>query len=171
MFCATTPMQGQAGSDWRQIFAQRLPAYGHRNWIVVADSAYPSQTREGIETIVSQRGQIEVLKVVLDELAKSRHVVPVPWTDSELKYLNEEETPGITKYREELGALLKGRDSQSLAHEQILAKLDEVSRLYKVLVIKTTMGTPYTTVFLQLDCAYWTPAQDEKLRLRMKQTR
>jgi len=33
-----------------------LPLFGHRNWIVVADSAYPAHSMPGIETIVSGAG-------------------------------------------------------------------------------------------------------------------
>ncbi len=27
----------QSGANWEQILMDRLPLYGHRNWIVVAD--------------------------------------------------------------------------------------------------------------------------------------
>jgi hypothetical protein len=29
---------GGRSSDWKAVFQSRLPLYGHRNWIVVADS-------------------------------------------------------------------------------------------------------------------------------------
>ena len=50
----------QAPQSWQQIVAERLPLYGHRNWIVIADSAYPAQSRARIETVVSgvRRGAI-----------------------------------------------------------------------------------------------------------------
>jgi hypothetical protein len=35
-FAQTSP-----GHEWRRAVAEHLPLYGHRNWIVVADSAYP----------------------------------------------------------------------------------------------------------------------------------
>jgi len=38
---------------WRATLDDRLPLLGHRNWIVVADSAYPWQASAGIETIVT----------------------------------------------------------------------------------------------------------------------
>ena len=38
---------------WKLVLNERLPVYGHRNWIVVADSAYPEQSADAIETIVS----------------------------------------------------------------------------------------------------------------------
>ena len=46
-------MSGLGADDWQKVLADRLPAYGHRNWIVVADAAYPAQAKDGIETIVA----------------------------------------------------------------------------------------------------------------------
>jgi len=45
-----------------------LPLYGHRNWIVVADSAYPAQSKSGIQTIASGEDQIPVVQKVLDAI-------------------------------------------------------------------------------------------------------
>jgi hypothetical protein len=39
-------------SDWKAVVQNRLPLYGHRNSIVVADSAFPVYANSGIETIV-----------------------------------------------------------------------------------------------------------------------
>ena len=52
--------------DWERQLRSLLPLFGHRNWIVVADSAYPAQSKPGIETIVSGDEQIPVLRHVLD---------------------------------------------------------------------------------------------------------
>jgi hypothetical protein len=34
---------------WKCVLAERVPAFGHRNWIVIAESACPAQARGGIE--------------------------------------------------------------------------------------------------------------------------
>ena len=47
-----------------------------------------------------------------------------------------------------------------MLHEQIIAKLDQVSQVFRVLIIKTDLTIPYTTVFFELGCAYW-PADAE----------
>jgi hypothetical protein len=39
-------------ADWRTIVQRRLPVYEHRNWIVVADAAFPTYSQASIETIV-----------------------------------------------------------------------------------------------------------------------
>jgi hypothetical protein len=34
--------------EWQEQFAARLPEYGHRNWIVIADFTYLRQSADGI---------------------------------------------------------------------------------------------------------------------------
>ncbi len=157
----------ETSPNWQQIVAERLPLYGHRNWIVIADSAYPAQSRAGIETVVSGAGQMEVLQKVLSALSASRHVRPIIYTDKELRFVPESDAPGIENYRHDLNTLLKGASVQSLPHEEIIAKLDQAGQTFRVLIIKTNLTIPYTTVFLQLDCAYWSAEQEGKLRTAM----
>jgi hypothetical protein len=160
-----------AGSDWEQTLHQRLPLYGHRNWIVVADSAYPAQSRDGIETIVSNADHFQVLQKVLAALAASKHVTPIIYTDKELGFVREENAPGISEFRDRLAKMLAGRTTHPLQHEGIIAKLDQTSQTFRVLIIKTNLTIPYTSVFLQLDCAYWGPGAEKRLRVDMGETR
>jgi hypothetical protein len=153
-----------AGSDWKSVLQDRLPVYGHRNWIVVADSAYPAQTATGIETVYSDADEVDVLNFVFKTLANSRHVAPIVFTDRELSLLPENEVPGITGYRETLKSIVGDRQINALPHIKLIEKLDQVSQSFRVLIIKTRMAMPYTSVFLQLDCAYWTPEQESRLR-------
>jgi L-fucose mutarotase/ribose pyranase (RbsD/FucU family) len=162
------PAQGQ-GEDWQTALRSRLPLYGHRNWIVVADSAYPAQSRPGIETVVADADQLSVLKTVLDLIGGSKHVRPIIYLDKELTSLQDSEVPGVSTYKKQVQDLTKGREAQSLLHEEIISKLDAVSQTFRVLIIKTNMTMPYTSVFLQLDCAYWGPEQERKLRAAMNQ--
>jgi hypothetical protein len=155
------------GADWEQVLTERLPLYGHRNWIVIADSAYPAQAREGIETIVVNADQVRVLRHVLSALDASIHVRPILYLDKELGFLDENMVPGIGPYRAKVEDLARNRESHLLPHEQIIRKLDEAGQTFKVLIIKTTMTMPYTSVFLQLDCAYWGPEAEQKLRAAM----
>jgi L-fucose mutarotase/ribose pyranase (RbsD/FucU family) len=154
-------------ANWQKVLAERLPAYGHRNWIVVADSAYPAQARDGIETIVADADQLHVLEVVLEALAKSKHVTPIIHTDQELNYLDDAQVAGVEAYRERLAVMFKDKTVEALPHEKIIERLDEVSRTFRVLIIKTNMTVPYSTVFLQLDCAYWGPDAEKGLRAKM----
>jgi len=150
--------------DWQGVLKKELPLFGHRNWIVIADSAYPAQSRTGIETVVTDADQIDVLKGVLTALDGMKHVRPIVFTDAELSHVPEEDAPGIAAYRKELAALLGDRPVQVIPHEKIIAKLDEAGATFRVLILKTNLTLPYTSVFLQLDCGYWNADAEKRLR-------
>ena len=157
-----------AGDNWQKKLRQELPLLGHRNWIVVADAAYPLQTAPGIETIYVNAGQLEVVKGVLAELAKTKHVKPTIYTDAEMTFVAEKNAPGISAYRDGLEKILANQSVQVLSHEQIIGKLDEAGKTFKVLIIKTPLTKPYTSVFFQLECGYWNDDSEAKLRKAMK---
>jgi len=165
--CTIMCLGADTNANWQKVLADRIPAYGHRNWIVVADSAYPAQAKDGIETVVADADQLQVLQVVMAALAKSKHVAPIIHTDKELQYLDDAQAPGVEAYRDKLAAIFKDKTVDTMPHEKIIQRLDEVSQTFKVLVIKTNMTVPYTSVFLQLDCAYWGPDAEKGLRAKM----
>jgi len=141
-----------------------LPKLGHRNWIVIADSAYPWQSRDGIETVVTSEDQLQTVKAVLEAVDQTRHVRANIFLDSELPRVPEANAAGVTFYRDQLDKLLDKRTVQYLPHEQIIAKLDDAAKVFHILIVKTIMTIPYTSVFLQLDCAYWGPEAEKHLR-------
>ena len=116
---------------WREILKERLQLYGHRNWLVIADSAYPAQCRQAIETVVADEEQTTVLEQALAILGECKHVKANVYTDTELRFVREEDAPGIGSYREKLGILLKGYDVGVLPHEEIISKLDRVGEKLK----------------------------------------
>ena len=151
-------------SDWKTRLSAILPFFGHRNWIVVADSAYPAQSNPGIETIVAGGDQIAVVEHVLGEISKTKHVRANVYADKELAYVAESDAPGVLKYCRGLEAALKGANVSYLQHEEIIHKLDESAKLFRVLLIKTDRTLPYTSVFFELDCGYWTAEAEQRLR-------
>ena len=153
--------------DWRTRLNEELPLLGHRNWIAVVDSAYPLQTSAGVETIETNANQLDVVRVVLDQISKTKHVRPVIFTDAELKVVPETDAAGVAAYRESLTSLLGKIDVQSLPHEEIISKLDEAGKTFHVLVLKTNMTIPYTSVFIRLECGYWTADAEKRLREKM----
>ena len=48
-------------------------------------------------------------------------------------------------------------------------KLDEAGKTFKVLLIKTPLTKPYTSVFFQLECGYWNADSEAELRKAIKQ--
>ncbi len=155
---------GHKGTGWLVRLKQLLPEYGHRNWIVVADSAYPKQSAPGIETVYTGQGQIAVLKRVMQEIEAAPHVRAVVMLDAELDHVAEADAPGVEAYRKALRALLKDHPAKVMPHEAIIAKLDQGARLFNVLLLKTDMTIPYTSVFIELDCGYWDAAKEARLR-------
>ncbi|HCK41204.1 MAG: hypothetical protein CMJ72_06640 [Planctomycetaceae bacterium] len=165
--------QQQASSDnspqnWRDRLRQELPALGHRNWIVVADSAYPKQSAPGIETVVTGAQQLDVLKEVLEAIDSASHIRAVVMLDQELDNVDEADAPGISEYRQTLQKLLSNNTTKVMLHEEIISELDEGSKLFNVLLLKTNMTIPYTSVFLQLDCGYWDAESEARLRDALK---
>ena len=144
-----------------------MPLLGHRNWILVVDSAYPLQSAPGIETVETDASQLEVLRHVLGAVDRSIHVRPVISMDAELPFVPENDAPGVSTYRTEISDLLRGYPVESLPHERVLANIEEASKHFNILVLKTNMTVPYTSVFIRLDCKYWSADAERRLRTKM----
>jgi L-fucose mutarotase/ribose pyranase (RbsD/FucU family) len=155
-------------ANWKDILKDRLLLYGHRNWLVIADSAYPAQSRQAIETIVVDDEQITVLEQTLAIMGGCKHIEANIYTDRELNFIGDDDAPGISSYRQKLGALLKGHQVRTLPHEEIISTLDRVGEKFRVLLIKTNMRIPYTSLFLELECGYWNPDAEKRLRISMR---
>jgi L-fucose mutarotase/ribose pyranase (RbsD/FucU family) len=152
---------------WERQLRALLLAFGHRNWIVVADSAYPAQSKPGIETTVSGAGHIEVARKVLDAIAASKHVRANIYLDQELQFVAEKDAPGVSRFRTQLADMLKTANATTMPHEQIIARLDQTAQVFRMLIIKTKLAIPYTSIFFELDCGYWTPEAEQRLRQAM----
>jgi D-ribose pyranose/furanose isomerase RbsD len=153
-----------AATGWEARLTAIVPLFGHRNWIVVADAAYPAQARAGIETIVANTDQVRVLRKVLDVIGASMHIRANVYLDDELRFVPELDAPRVVNYRAELDVLLADFSSSRLPHEQIIARLDHSAQLFRILIIKTDMTIPYTSVFFELDCGYWNADAEQRLR-------
>jgi len=153
--------------EWQTRLAQILPLLGHRNWIMIVDSAYPLQSSAGVETLETNSDQLEVIRTVLSAIDNSIHVRSIVYLDAELPFVPEKDAPGVTAYREGLRAALAGHTITALPHEQIIAKVDEVGKTFHIVVLKTNMALPYTSVFLQLSAKYWSDDAEARMRKAM----
>jgi L-fucose mutarotase/ribose pyranase (RbsD/FucU family) len=154
----------KAISGWERRLRELLPVYGHRNWIVVADAAYPAQSKPGIETIVAGVDQIDAVRAILQAIAARNHIRANVFTDSELCFVDDRDAPGISAYREQLDALLAHASRKQQLHEEIIARLDQSAQIFRILIVKTTLTIPYTSVFFELDCGYWNGDAEDRLR-------
>jgi hypothetical protein len=165
LFTLSVPILAQ--TDWRAAIDQKLPLLGHRNWIVIADSAYPQSSSPGIDVIETNADQLEVVQYVLAAVNKSIHVRPDVLMDAELQYVPESDAPGVTAWRQQIDKVLTGGPVQHELHTSLLQQLDDASKMYRVVVLKTRMAVPYTTVFLRLNCKYWGDDAEKRMRAKM----
>lgn len=126
----TNPDRGS--ESWESRFSRLLLLFGHRNWIVVADAAYPAQSNPGIETLFTGSSHAEVLGKVLAAIAESSHVRANIYLDAELPLVTEEDAPGVSSIRAEITRQLAEKNTHSLVHEQIIGKLDEAGKLFRI---------------------------------------
>ncbi len=144
-----------------------MPLLGHRNWILIVDSAYPLQSSPGVETIETNASHLDVLRYVLGVINNSIHVRPLIYMDAELPFVPDEDAPGASAYRTQVQQILSDYKIESLPHERVINQVDETSKEFRVLVLKTTMTVPYSSVFIRLDCKYWSADAEKRLRSRM----
>ena len=155
-------------TNWDEILKARLALFGHRNWIVVADAAYPAQSKSGVETIMADEEQTVVLESMRMMLSASKHVTATVYIDKELTFVREDDAPGISTYRDQLQNILSGYHVSAMPHETIIWKLDQAAEQFRVLLIKSNMRIPYTSVFFNLECGYWTADGEKRLRGAMR---
>jgi hypothetical protein len=166
IFAAAPP----APPDWRARVTETMPLLGHRNWVLVVDSAYPLQTSPGVETIETNANQLDVVRYVLDSIGNSIHVSPLIYMDAELPFVPDQEAPGASAYRKQIADLLKGNPVEAVPHAKLIANIDDAGKVFHILVLKTNMTIPYTSVFIRLDCKYWTSEDEKRMRAKMATT-
>ena len=169
LLCAPPLAHAQAAppDPWKARVIEALPLLGHRNWILIVDSAYPLQTSPGVETLDTKAGLPYVLQFVLGAIDQSRHLRPDIFMDAELPFVPDQDAPGAAQYRANMADLLRAYPIQSLPHDRIIAMIDEAGRTFQVLVLKTNMTIPYSSVFIRLNCRYWSDAAEARLRAKM----
>lgn len=153
--------------NWKSEIENTIQLFGHRNWIVVADGAYPKQSNPAIKTITVDAGQLEVVKFVQESIEKTAHVQATIFVDKEMAFVNEKDAKGIENYRLELNKMLYAKNLNTKLHEEIIGELDKSAELFDVLIIKTKLAIPYTSVFFQLECGYWNAEAEKNLRINL----
>ena len=153
---------------WKKEFEQLLPKLGHRNWILVVDKAFPLQSAPGIVTINTGEPMRPVLGELVRMLEKASHGKPVYYTDLELNSLSDDLCPGAEQARTEIFQALQDAQVNTILHEEVFSKIDTASKLFTTVVLKTESTIPYSSVFIELDCGYWSAAAEKALRTKMK---
>jgi hypothetical protein len=100
----------------------------------------------------------------MDAIKACQHIRHKIYTDSELAFVADQDAPGIVEYRQQLEGVLNESRVERLPHERIIAKLDQAAHVFRILVIKTELTIPYTSIFFELDCGYWNDEAETRLR-------
>ena len=159
-----TPKTSNEMENWKTVLKEKLPLLGHRNWIVVTDMAYPLQTKPGITTLFAAEPFQEVVSCVSGQIAQVPHVFAHVYLDGEQQAMSEQLASGWDAYRKGLSQALGQNDVSYVPHEELIRRLDEVSQLYQVIIIKTNLTIPYSSAFFELDCAYWDADREKAIR-------
>lgn len=150
-------------NTWKTELEQKMPLLGHRNWIVVTDMAYPLQVKPGITTFFAKESYQDVLAYIKGLVQDSPHVTGVYYQDEELLLLNNTLCPGIVSFTDSIERILSPQKACYKPHEDLIQKLDSVSNLFEVVIVKTNLTMPYTSTFIELDCGYWNAKKQELL--------
>ncbi|MGF6850437.1 hypothetical protein QFZ51_005672 [Chitinophaga sp. W3I9] len=156
------PVAAVAKPSWQLQLDSLLPLLGHRNWIIIADEAFPLQSSPGMVYINTGAAMPEVARYTVQGLDRSTHVQPTLYMDKELLYV-----PGAAAYRDTLQQIFKGQSVQTLLHDSVFSKMDKTAGLFKVVVLKTNSTLAYSSVFMSLDCKYWSADKEKQLREAM----
>jgi hypothetical protein len=149
--------------SWKDELKAEIPLLGHRNWIVVTDMAYPLQTQAGIKTVYTGEDYMNILNFVYGEIEKAPHIKAAIYQDKELSYINEKDVAGIDALRGQMETLF-GNHRIFVPHEELIDQLDEVSRKFNVVILKSNLTIPYSSTFFELDCNYWDSEREKNLQ-------
>ena len=153
--------------SWQQQFDEQLQLSGHRNWILVVDKAFPKQP--GMQIIHTNQKLLPVLEEVLKKIQQSIHVKPIIYNDAELSYITDSMVKDVSQFKQQFKKIVGNATVQPLLHDSVFVRMDRASRLFSITVLKTEEIIPYSSVFLELDCAYWNGNKEHVLREKIKQ--
>lgn len=152
---------------WRGAVDAQAAQLGYRNWIVIAESSFPAQSRPGVRQVMAPVEVPEALDYVLDALEKTEDLRPQVYLTRELRSVENDYAPGIDELRKRIQNSLHGHEATELEQQSMLTLLSDASRSFDVLVIRTQSALPYSSVFLELQPGYWDAASESRLRDRI----
>lgn len=155
------------GSEWEARVDTEVKALGYRNWIVIGDSAFPVHARRGIRTLIIDDEIPQVLTGVLNSLEGVQNVTPRMYVSRELRHIPNDRAPGMDQYRRYLESAMRGYPTREMESRSLSLLLEDSSKTFSVLVLKTKTALPYSSVFIELDSGYWDAESERVLRESM----
>jgi hypothetical protein len=87
--------------------------------------------------------------------------------DAELRFVPDEDAPGASAYRSRIAEVLRSYPIEHVLHDKIIADIGATGSQFHVLVLKSNMTIPYSSVFIRLDCKYWSADAEKRMRDKM----
>lgn len=156
-----------AKRPWLGTIRHELGYLGARNWVVVAEAAFPTSSRRGLRVIQVDADIPDVLEGLEDVIEEKHHVKPRIYLTREISKMPYDYAPGVEAHREDLKEALHGRETVRLDNEMLMSLINNTSKSYRVLVIKTRTALPYSSVFVELGSGYWDAESEAALRKGM----
>jgi D-ribose pyranose/furanose isomerase RbsD len=156
---------------WRGEVAMQSARLGYRNWIVVAEASFPAHSRHGVRQINANEDIPVVVDEVLRRLEQTEHVTPRIYVSRELRALENDYAPGIDEFRGRLQEAMHAHETTELESQSLLTLIEDATKSFDVLVIRTTTALPYTSVFMELQPGYWNADSESYLRERLDRQR
>ncbi len=161
----------QQGGGWRDALMTHTSQLGYRNWIVVAEASFPAHSRSGVRQITAAEEIPAVVEEVLRTLEQTEHVTPNIFVAREMSAVENDYAPGIDEFRKQLRASLHSRETTELEQQSLMTLMEDATKSFEVLVIRTKTALPYTSVFMELQPGYWNSESESRLREQLERQR
>ena len=161
----------QRSDGWRDALMMQTAQLGYRNWIVVAEASFPAHSRPGVRQINADAEIPAVVDEVLRTLERTEQVTPNVFVAREMRVVENDYAPGIDEFRKQLHSALHSRETTELEQQSLLTLMEDATKSFEVLVIRTKTALPYTSVFMELQPGYWNADSEDRLRDRIERQR
>ena len=161
----------QQGDNWRGALATQTAQLGYRNWIVIAEASFPAHSRTGIRQINANEEIPVVVDEVLRTLEQTEHVTPRIYVSRELRAVENDYAPGIDEFRKQLKNSLHAHETTELEQQSLFTLIEDTTKSFEVLVIRTNTALPYSSVFMELQPGYWSADSEDRLREQLDRQR
>lgn len=156
---------------WRDALAMQTAQLGYRNWIVIAEASFPAHSRPGVRQINANEEIPAVVDEVLRTLEQTEHVTPRVYVARELRAVENDYAPGIDEFRQQLKPAMHAHETTELENHSLVTLIEDATKSFNVLVIRTTTALPYTSVFMELQPGYWNSDSESALREKLERQR
>lgn len=164
-------MMKQDGSNWKDALAAQTAQLGYRNWIVVAEASFPAHSRPGVRQINANEEIPVVVDEVLRTLEQTEHVTPRIYVTREMRVVENDYAPGIDEFRKQLQGAMHAHETTELEQQSLMTLMEDTTKSFEVLVIRTNTALPYTSVFMELQPGYWNADSESRLRDQIERQR